>query len=157
MMFISNLNYVAIAVVGGLRVANGTMSLGDVQAFIQYSRQFTQPITQTASIANVLQSTVASAERVFELLDEAEEEPDPPSPTVLATTEGHIALEDVSFRYLPDTPLIEDLNLEVPAGRDRGDRRPDRGRQDHARQPPPALLRDRRRAGSRSTAWTPAR
>ena len=77
MTFISNLNYVAIAVIGGMRVANGPMSLGDVQAFIQYSRQFTFPIIQVASIANVLQSAVASAERVFELLDEAEEIPDP--------------------------------------------------------------------------------
>ena len=116
MMFISNLNYVAIAVVGGLRVASGTMSLGDVQAFIQYSRQFTQPITQTASIANVLQSTVASAERVFEILDEAEEEPDPQQPAGIETVAGHISLQDVSFRYLPDTPLLEGLNLEVPAG-----------------------------------------
>jgi ATP-binding cassette subfamily B protein len=116
MMFISNLNYVAIAVVGGLGVANGTLSLGDVQAFIVYSRQFTQPITQIAAIMNSLQSTVASAERVFELLDEAEEEPDDVHPEVLETTEGHIALADVAFRYLPDTPLIEDLDLEVPAG-----------------------------------------
>ena len=116
MMFISNLNYVAIAVVGGLRVANGTMSLGDVQAFIQYSRQFTQPITQTASIANVLQSTVASAERVFEVLDEAEEEPDPQQPARVEAVAGHISLQDVSFRYLPDIPLLEGLNLEVPAG-----------------------------------------
>jgi ATP-binding cassette subfamily B multidrug efflux pump len=116
MMFISNLSYVAIAVLGGLRVANGTLSLGDITAFLQYSRQFTQPIMQTASIMNVLQSTAASAERVFELLDEAEEEPDVASPEDLATTEGHISLQDVSFRYLPDTPLIEDLNLEVPPG-----------------------------------------
>jgi ATP-binding cassette subfamily B multidrug efflux pump len=116
MMFISNLNYVAICVIGGLRVANGTMSLGDVQAFIQYSRQFTQPITQVASIMNVLQSAVASAERVFELLDEAEEEPDPVVPRELARTEGHISLADVSFRYLPEVPLIEGLHLEVPAG-----------------------------------------
>ncbi len=116
MMFLSNLNYVAICVIGGLKVANGTMSLGDVQAFIVYSRQFTQPITQTAAIANVLQSTIASAERVFELLDEPEEEPDPVEPEVLETTEGHIALRDVSFRYLPDAPLIDDLGLEVPAG-----------------------------------------
>ena len=76
MMFVGNLNYVVIAVVGGLRVASGTMSLGDVQAFIQYSRQFTQPLTQVASMANVLQSGVASAERVFEVLDAAEQEPD---------------------------------------------------------------------------------
>ncbi len=116
MMFMSNLNYVAIAVVGGLRVAGGTMSLGDVQAFIQYSRQFTQPITQTASIANVLQSTVASAERVFEILDEAEEEADPEQPSRLGTAAGRISLQGVSFRYLPDTPLITGLDLEVPAG-----------------------------------------
>ena len=116
MMFIGNLNYVAIAVMGGLRVASGTMSLGDVQAFVQYSRQFTQPITQTASVANVLQSAVASAERVFELLDEAEESPDVVAPAVLAQVKGHIRLEGVSFRYLPDTPLIEDLDLEVQPG-----------------------------------------
>jgi ATP-binding cassette subfamily B multidrug efflux pump len=116
MMFISNLNYVAVAVVGGLRVAQGTLSLGDVQAFIQYTRHFTQPIAQTAAIANVLQSTAASAERVFEVLDEAEEEPDPGHPAVVATTRGRISLEDISFRYLPETPLIEALSLEVPAG-----------------------------------------
>ena len=79
MMFVGNLNYVAICVVGGLRVASGALSLGDVQAFIQYSQQFTQPITQTASVANVLQSAVASAERVFELLDEDEESAEPAS------------------------------------------------------------------------------
>jgi ATP-binding cassette subfamily B multidrug efflux pump len=116
MMFISNLNYVAIAVIGGLRVANGTLSLGDVTAFIQYARMFTQPITQTASIIGVVQSAVASAERVFELLDEAEEEPDLATPEVLTRTEGQITLADVSFRYLPETPLIEGLSLEVPAG-----------------------------------------
>ena len=116
MMFISNLNYVAICIVGGLGVTNGTMSLGDVQAFIQYSRQFTQPITQTAAIVNQLQSAVASAERVFELLDEAEEELEVAQPEVLTTTEGRIALHDVSFRYLPDAPLIEELSIEVPAG-----------------------------------------
>ena len=80
MNVIANLNYVAICVIGGLQVANGQMSLGDVQAFIQYSRQFTFPIVQTASIANVIQSAVASAERVFELLDEAEEMPDTATP-----------------------------------------------------------------------------
>lgn len=116
MMFIGNLNYVAIAVLGGFRVAGGTMSLGDVQAFVQYSRQFTQPITQTASVANVLQSAVASAERVFELLDEAEESPDVIAPAVLTQVSGHISLQGVSFRYLPDTPLIEDLDLEVMPG-----------------------------------------
>jgi ATP-binding cassette, subfamily B, multidrug efflux pump len=114
--FISNLNYVAIAVIGGMRVASGTMSLGDVQAFIQYSRNFTWPITQLASIMNVMQSAVASAERVFELLDEAEESPDSATPITLAKAQGHITLEDVSFRYLPDEPLIEDFTLDVKPG-----------------------------------------
>jgi len=116
MNFISNLNYVGIAVIGGLRVASGTMTLGDVQAFIQYSRAFTWPITQLASIMNVMQSAVASAERVFELLDEAEEEQDTATPVKLAEAAGHIELEDVSFRYKEDEPLIEDLNLEVQPG-----------------------------------------
>jgi ATP-binding cassette subfamily B multidrug efflux pump len=114
--FIANLNYVAIAVIGGLRVAAGQLSLGDVIAFIQYSRQFTFPIVQTASIANVLQSAVASAERVFELLDEAEEIPDPVAPRVLENVAGAVGFEDVSFRYEPDKPLIDDLDLHVDAG-----------------------------------------
>jgi ATP-binding cassette subfamily B protein len=117
MNFISNLNYVAIAVIGGLRVAAGQMSLGDVVAFIQYSRQFTFPIIQTASIVNVLQSAVASAERVFELLDEAEEIPDPVEAAVLGRALGAVAFEDVSFRYEPERPLIDDLDLLVAAGR----------------------------------------
>lgn len=116
MMFVSNLNYVAIAVIGGLRVASGSMSLGDVQAFIQYSRQFTMPITQLASITNLLQSGVASAERVFELLDEPEEDPDPVDPQRIGRPRGHIQLQDVSFRYTPDVPLIEDMNLDVQPG-----------------------------------------
>ncbi|HUK77122.1 MAG TPA: ABC transporter ATP-binding protein [Thermoleophilia bacterium] len=116
MNFVSNLNYVAICVVGGIGVANGTLLLGGVTAFIQYSRQFTMPITQVASIMNVLQSTAASAERVFELLDEPEEEADPAEPVALEHTSGHITLEDVSFRYLADTPLIEDLTLDVRPG-----------------------------------------
>ena len=114
---ISNLNYVAIAVIGGLRVAAGQMTLGDVVAFIQYSRQFTFPIMQTASIVNVLQSAVASAERVFELLDEAEEIPDPAQPVTLDRAAGAVAFENVSFRYEPDRPLIDDLDLVVEAGR----------------------------------------
>jgi ATP-binding cassette subfamily B multidrug efflux pump len=114
--FIANLNYVAIAVIGGLRVAAGQLTLGDVIAFIQYSRQFTFPIVQTASIANVLQSAVASAERVFELLDEAEEIPDPVAPRVLGSVAGAVGFEDVSFRYEPDKPLIDDLDLHVDAG-----------------------------------------
>ncbi len=116
MNFVMNLNYVAIAVIGGVMVASGRMSLGDVQAFIQYSRQFTMPITQVASIMNVLQSTAASAERVFELLDEPEEEPDAAECVVFERTRGHIELEDVSFRYVPDTPLISGLTLDVKPG-----------------------------------------
>ena len=114
--FLANLNYVAIAVIGGVRVASGQMTLGDVVAFIQYSRQFTMPIVQTASIANVLQSAVASAERVFELLDEAEEVPDPAVPVRVAAVQGQVVLDDVSFRYEPDKPLIEHLSLVVPPG-----------------------------------------
>ena len=116
MSFISNLNYVAIAVIGGLRVAAGQMSLGDVVAFIQYSRQFTFPIIQTASVVTVLQSAVASAERVFELLDEPEEIPDPVAPPAFGDPVGRVAFEDISFRYEPETPLIENLSLRVDAG-----------------------------------------
>jgi len=116
MTFVSNLNYVAIAVIGGVRVATGQMTLGDVIAFIQYSRQFTFPIIQTAAIANVLQSAVASAERVFELLDEPEEVADPAEPTRLPIKQGAVAFEDISFRYEPDKPLIDDLSLVADAG-----------------------------------------
>ena len=116
MTFISNLNYVAIAVIGGLRVAAGQLTIGDVVAFIQYSRQFTFPIIQTASIVNVLQSAVASAERVFELLDEPEESADPLAAVPLDDPVGAVGFEDVSFRYLPDQPLIDDLSLDVAAG-----------------------------------------
>ena len=116
MMFIGNLNYVIIAVLGGLRVASGTMSLGDVQAFIQYSRQFTQPVTQLASMVNLLQSGVASAERVFELLDEDEESSDEQKATLPAEPHGRVEFEDVSFRYEEDKPLIDDLSLAVNPG-----------------------------------------
>ncbi|WP_344899505.1 ABC transporter ATP-binding protein [Streptosporangium longisporum] len=116
MMFIGNLNYVAIAVVGGLRVATGTMSLGDVQAFIQYSRQFTQPLTQVASMANLLQSGVASAERVFELLDAVEQDPDPADPVPPTVRQGRVEFERVSFSYDPERPLIEDLSLVAEPG-----------------------------------------
>ncbi len=115
-MFIGNLSYVAIAVVGGLRVASGTMSLGDVQAFIQYSRQFTQPLTQVASMANLLQSGVASAERVFDLLDAAEESPDPVPAAEIASPRGRVEFVGASFRYRPDEPLIEDLSLVAEPG-----------------------------------------
>jgi ATP-binding cassette subfamily B protein len=116
MMFLGNLNYVAVAVVGGLRVATGALSLGDVQAFIQYSRQFTQPLTQVASMANLLQSGVASAERVFELLDADEQVPDAVDATVPTTRRGRVEFEHVSFRYEPDQPLIEDLSLVAEPG-----------------------------------------
>ncbi len=116
MMFLGNLSYVAIAVVGGLRVASGSMSLGDVQAFIQYSRQFTQPLTQVASMANLLQSGVASAERVFDLLDADEQSPDPAEPARVTDPHGRVEFERVSFRYQPDKPLIEDLSLVAEPG-----------------------------------------
>jgi ATP-binding cassette subfamily B protein len=116
MMFIGNLNYVVIAVVGGLRVASGTMSLGDVQAFIQYSRQFTQPLTQVASMANLLQSGVASAERVFEVLDATEQVPDEAKPAKLSEARGRVEFEHVSFSYTPDKPLITDLSLVAEPG-----------------------------------------
>ncbi|MEP7178766.1 MAG: ABC transporter ATP-binding protein [Pseudonocardiales bacterium] len=116
MMFIGNLNYVVIAVVGGLRVASGSMSLGDVQAFIQYSRQFTQPLTQVASMANVLQSGVASAERVFDLLDAPEQSADPKIPAAVGERVGRVEFEDVSFRYAPDEPLIEHVSLVAEPG-----------------------------------------
>jgi ATP-binding cassette subfamily B protein len=116
MMFISNLNFVVIAVIGGLRVASGTMSLGDVQAFIQYSRQFTQPITQVAAMMNLLQSGVASAERVFELLDAPEQSEEPVGAVRPAEVSGRVVFEDVSFRYESDTPLIEHLNLVAEPG-----------------------------------------
>jgi ATP-binding cassette subfamily B protein len=115
-MFIGNLNYVFIAVIGGLRVASGSMSLGDVQAFIQYSRQFSQPLTQVASMSNLLQSGVASAERVFELLDADEQMPDPEDPVPLENPRGLVAFEHVSFRYDPDVPLIDDLSLVAAPG-----------------------------------------
>ncbi|MGH7765094.1 MAG: ABC transporter ATP-binding protein [Candidatus Dormibacteraceae bacterium] len=115
MQFVGNLNYVAIAVIGGYRIASGTMSLGDVQAFIQYSRQFTMPIMQIAGQANLLQSGLASAERVFELLAEAEESPDLVTAQLTGVT-GQVTLEEVSFRYAPDKPLIEDFSLDVKPG-----------------------------------------
>ncbi|GAB2815070.1 ABC transporter ATP-binding protein [Alpinimonas psychrophila] len=116
MMFVGNLMYVVIAVLGGLMVASGSLSLGDVQAFIQYSRQFTQPLTQLGSMANVVQSGVASAERVFDLLDAQEQSPDPePSQTPTGDV-GKLVFDDVSFRYAADKPLIENLSLVAEPG-----------------------------------------
>jgi ATP-binding cassette subfamily B multidrug efflux pump len=116
MMFLGNLNYVLVAVVGALRVASGSLTLGEVQAFVQYTRQFTQPLTQVASMMNLLQSGVASAERVFELLD-ADEEPDAAAePGTPPVRRGEVAFERVSFRYDPERPLIEDLSLVARPG-----------------------------------------
>ncbi len=116
MMFLGNLNYVAIAVIGGLRVSSGALSLGDVQAFIQYSRQFSMPLTQLASMANVLQSGIASAERVFELLDAPEEvvEVDDHEPR---PARGLVEFDHVDFSYRADKPLIQDLSLVAEPGR----------------------------------------
>lgn len=116
MTFVGNLTYVAIAIVGGLRVASGQMSIGDVQAFIQYSRQFTQPLGQLGSMANLLQSGIASAERVFELLDEEEETPDDAHALTVPECANRLEFDNVSFRYEADKPLIENLNLTVAPG-----------------------------------------
>jgi len=114
--FISNLIYVGISVLGGYRVATGSMSLGDVQAFIQYSRQFGMPLAQIAGLMNTVQSGVASAERLFELLDAPEEEPDRSPSVQIARATGAISFKDVSFRYKEDQPLIENFNLDVKPG-----------------------------------------
>ncbi|WP_327663484.1 MULTISPECIES: ABC transporter ATP-binding protein [unclassified Streptomyces] len=116
MFFISNLNYVLVAVVGGLRVASGSLSIGDVQAFIQYSRQFSMPLTQVASMANLVQSGVATAERVFELLDAEEQSAEPVPGEKPDNLRGHVEFEHVAFRYEKDTPLIEDLSLTADPG-----------------------------------------
>ncbi len=116
MMFFGNLSFVAVAVVGGVLVTNGSMSIGDVQAFIQYSRQLTQPMTQLASMFNVMQSGIASAERVFELLDVEEEAPDLVVAGSDEPTRGRVVFDHVSFSYDPDNPLIEDLSLVAEPG-----------------------------------------
>lgn len=116
MNFISNLGYVGISIVGAIWITRGTLGLGDILAFIQYSRSFTGPIMQTANIANIIQSTVACAERVFEILDQEEEIPDKQDSPVIEPPQGRVTFEQVSFRYKEDEPLIEDLNLEVLPG-----------------------------------------
>ncbi|KAA1376627.1 ABC transporter ATP-binding protein [Aeromicrobium fastidiosum] len=116
MMFVANINYVLVAVIGGLRVASGSLSIGDVQAFIQYSRQFTQPLTQVAAMIQVLQSGVASAERVFALLDEDEERPDEVGAPFPDPVRGRVVFEDVSFSYTADEPLIDHLDLVAEPG-----------------------------------------
>ena len=114
--FISNLIYVAISVIGGYRVATGSMTLGDVQAFVQYSRQFGMPLSQIAGLMNLAQSGVASAERVFELLDAQEQEPETQEPVSIGRVQGKIEFQNVSFRYSPDVPLLENFSLTVEPG-----------------------------------------
>jgi ATP-binding cassette subfamily B protein len=116
MMFLGNLNYVIIAVIGGLRVTSGAMTIGDVQAFLQYTRQFSMPLTSLASMFNVLQSGVASAERVFDLLDTEEQAPDDAAAPIEGEPRGRVEFDHVSFSYDPDTPLITDLSLVAEPG-----------------------------------------
>ena len=116
MMFIGNLVYVGIAVIGGLFVASGSLSLGAIQSFIQYSRQFNQPLAQLGSMANLMQSGVASAERVFELLDAEEQSPDPATPETSTERTGTLTFENVEFGYTPEAKLISNLNLSVKPG-----------------------------------------
>lgn len=116
MQFINNVAYVAIAVAGGLFVTAGTITIGDIQAFTRYIRQFTQPISQVANIVNILQSTAASAERVFELLDEDEEVKESENPISLDKVKGHVTFENVKFGYSDDNILITDMNIEAKSG-----------------------------------------
>ena len=116
MMFVGNLGYVAVAVIGGILVTRRSIAIGDIQAFIQYSRQFSMPITQLSSIANTIQLTIASAERVFELMDEAEEPADTPVAAVPATPRGEVEFDHIAFSYQPEAPLIEDMALTVASG-----------------------------------------
>ncbi|MGL5380206.1 ABC transporter ATP-binding protein [Clostridium sp.] len=116
MNFINNVGYVFVSVVGGLLVTRGSITIGDIQAFIQYSRQFTQPINQTAQIANILQSTLAAAERVFELLDEEEIIPDAANNIVIQDPKGAVKFDNVNFGYKNDHLLITDMNLVVKPG-----------------------------------------
>ncbi len=116
MSFINNIGYVLICVVGGIMTAKKLMDLGDIQAFIQYSRQFTMPIVQTANIANILQSTIASAERVFEILDEPEEIPDKPDAAVIEHPRGEVRFQNVKFGYKEDAILMQDMNIDVKEG-----------------------------------------
>ncbi|MCO7176899.1 ABC transporter ATP-binding protein [Sporolactobacillus kofuensis] len=115
MMFVGNIGYVLISVVGGILVVKRSIEIGDIQAFIQYARQFGQPLNQIANISNIIQSTIASAERIFEILD-AEEIMDPADAKVLGTPSGHVVFDHVSFRYKEDQPLIENMNIDVKAG-----------------------------------------
>ena len=123
-MFLGNVQYVLVAVVGGLRVASGAITVGDVQAFIQYSRTFSMPLTQLASMMNVFQSGIASLERVLELLDAEEQIARPADAGAAARrSQGRVVFEDVSFSYDPDRPLIEHLVARRRAGPDHRHRR----------------------------------
>ncbi|MFW2487354.1 ABC transporter ATP-binding protein [Clostridium chromiireducens] len=116
MRFVSNIGYVIVSVVGGYLAIQGKITIGDIQAFIQYSNQFTQPIVQTANIANIIQSTVASAERIFELLDEVEEIPDSANAKVIESPKGEVKFENVDFNYKAEEPLIKNMNIDVKQG-----------------------------------------
>lgn len=116
MGLVNNIGYVVVAVVGGILAVSGTLLIGDIQAFIQYSRQFTQPINQLANIANIFQSTIASAERVFDILDEEEAVPESATPVTLDAPKGQVTFEHVSFGYTPDHLLMKDLNITVSPG-----------------------------------------
>ena len=116
MMFLGNVTYVLVAVVGGLRVSAGALSLGSVQASIQYTRQFMMPLSQVAAMANLMQSGVASAERIFQILDAEEMSPEPAQPVELERVQGRVEFRDVNFSYSADRPLIEDLSLAVQPG-----------------------------------------
>ena len=114
--FVTDLNYVLVAVIGALRVASGSVSIGDVQAFIQYSGMFSRPIIDVANFSGQLQSGLASARRVFELLDEPEQSPEPSAPAIVSPVRGHVEFSGVCFRYTPDRPLIENLSLTAKPG-----------------------------------------
>jgi len=116
MNFVNNIGYVLICVVGGIMAANKALKLGDIQAFIQYSRQFTMPIAQTANIANILQSTIACAERVFEILDEVDEIPDREDALVIESPRGEVDFQEVTFSYKEGVTLMKDLNIHVSQG-----------------------------------------
>ncbi len=116
MMFVGNIGFVLVCVVGGVLVTRGSIMIGDVQAFIQYAQQFSQPITQTANIANIIQSTLVAAERVFEVLDAEEESADERSEAVAVRSQGHVRFEHVSFGYKEAEPLITDMNIDVQPG-----------------------------------------
>ena len=148
MRFIGNIGYVFVAVVGGIMVTQNAISIGDVQAFIQYAQQFTQPITMLANIANVIQSAMASAERIFELLDEEEQVPEAADALTIENPEGAVQFEHVRFGYSEDNILMEDMNIDVQAWPDDRDCRSDWCRQNNPGQSADALLRGQWRQDS---------